>query len=82
MARYVSRHFPEQLCTALSHRLLCGFNHQKVTANVDKISRTLANHSLRIMWGPEKGRTDIEKGVVLSCRLGARIPQSVMTECD
>jgi hypothetical protein len=23
----------------------------------------LANHSFRFMWGPEKGRTDIEEGV-------------------
>ena len=47
-------------------------------------SRTLANHSFRIMWVPEKGRTDIveevEVEVVVPTRV--RLQQGAMTECD
>ena len=47
-------------------------------------SRTLANHSFRIMWGPEKGRTDIEEGVEVEVVVPTRVrlQQGAVAECD
>jgi hypothetical protein len=33
----------------------------------------LANHSFRIMWSPEKGRTDIEEGVDVEVVVPTRV---------
>jgi hypothetical protein len=33
----------------------------------------LANHSFRFMWGPEKSRTDIEKGAEVEVDVPTRV---------
>ena len=33
----------------------------------------MVNHSFRIMWGSEKGRTDIEKGVEVEVDVPTRV---------
>jgi hypothetical protein len=41
-------------------------------------------HFFRIIWGPEKGRTDIEKGVEVEVDVPTRVrlQYGAMTECD
>ena len=48
------------------------------------MSLTLVNHSFRFMWGPEKGRTDIEEEVEVEVVVPTRVrlQQGAMTECD
>ena len=46
-----------------SHLRTETFKYSISFITVGKEAVRLADHSVRIMWGPEKGRTDIEKGV-------------------
>jgi hypothetical protein len=51
---------------------------------VGKEAVRLVNHSFRIMWGPGKGRMDIEKGVEVEVDVPTRVclQWGAMTECD